>query len=194
MSVLVLVLGLVFFLGVHSVRIVADDWRSAQIARRGEGPWKGLVSLASLAGFALIVWGYAMARTQPLMLWAPPRWAPHLASLLVLFAFVLLVAAYVPKNGIKTWVHHPMLLGVMLWAIAHLLANGTLADLLLFGSFLVWAVLDFIAARRRDHAAGDPHLPGTLAGSLIALAVGVAAWALFAFWAHAWLFGVSPMG
>ena len=194
MSVLVLVLGLVFFLGVHSVRIVADDWRSAQIARRGEGPWKGLVSLASLAGFALIVWGYAMARTQPLMLWAPPRWAPHLASLLVLFAFVLLVAAYVPKNGIKTWVHHPMLLGVMLWAIAHLLANGTLADLLLFGSFGVWAVCSWAAARGRDRRAGTVYPRGTLAGTLIAVSVGVAVWALFAFWAHAWLFGVRPFG
>lgn len=189
-----LILGLVVFLGVHSVRIVADGWRSAQIARRGLNAWKGLYSLASLAGFALIVWGYGLARTQPLLLWAPPRWAPHLSSLLMLFAFVLLVAAYVPRNGIKSWVHHPMLLGVMLWAIAHLLANGTLADLLLFGSFLLWAVLDFVAARSRDHAAGDPQVPGTLAGSLVALGVGVAAWALFAFWAHAWLFGVKPIG
>lgn len=189
-----LILGLVVFLGVHSVRIVADGWRSAQIARRGLNAWKGLYSLASLAGFALIVWGYGLARTQPLLLWAPPRWAPHLSSLLMLFAFVLLVAAYVPRNGIKSWVHHPMLLGVMLWAIAHLLANGTLADLLLFGSFLLWAVLDFVAARSRDHAAGDPQVPGTLAGSLVALVVGVAAWALFAFWAHAWLFGVRPFG
>ncbi|HOM13006.1 MAG TPA: NnrU family protein [Rubrivivax sp.] len=189
-----LILGLVVFLGVHSVRIVADGWRSAQIARRGMNAWKGVYSLVSLAGFALIVWGYGLARLQPQPLWAPPRWAPHLSSLLMLFAFILLVAAYVPRNGIKRWVHHPMLLGVMLWAIAHLLANGTLADLLLFGSFGVWAVLDFIAARQRDHAAGDPQLPGTLVGTLIALGVGVAAWALFAFWAHAWLFGVSPMG
>lgn len=189
-----LILGLIVFLGVHSVRIVADGWRSAQIARRGLNAWKGLYSLVSLAGFALIIWGYGLARTQPQALWTPPRWAPHLSSLLMLFAFILLVAAYVPSNGIKRWVRHPMLLGVMLWAIAHLLANGTLADLLLFGSFGLWAVLDYIAARRRDHAAGDPPLPGTLAGSLIALVVGVAAWALFAFWAHAWLFGVKPIG
>lgn len=189
-----LILGLIVFLGVHSVRIVADGWRSAQIARRGLNAWKGLYSLVSLAGFALIIWGYGLARTQPQALWTPPRWAPHLSSLLMLFAFILLVAAYVPSNGIKRGVRHPMLLGVMLWAIAHLLANGTLADLLLFGSFGVWAVLDFVAARQRDHAAGDSQVPGTLAGSLIALAVGVAAWALFAFWAHAWLFGVRPFG
>ena len=190
----VLILGLVVFLGVHSVRIVADPWRSAQIARRGLNTWKGLYSLVSLAGFALIIWGYGLARTQPQLLWAPPRWAPHLASLLMLFAFILLVAAYVPKNGIKRGVHHPMLLGVMLWAIAHLLANGTLADLLLFGSFLVWAVIDFVAARRRDASAATIYPSGTLAGTLIALGVGVAAWALFAFWAHAWLFGVRPFG
>lgn len=190
----VLVIGLILFLGVHSVRIVADDWRQAQIARRGLNAWKGLYSLVSLAGFALVVWGYAQARTQPQALWTPPRWAPHLASLLMLFAFILLVAAYVPRNGIKSWVRHPMLLGVMSWATAHLLANGTLADLLLFGSFGLWAVLDFIAARKRDHAAGDPMLPGALVGSLIALGLGVAAWALFAFWAHAWLFGVRPFG
>ena len=189
-----LILGLIVFLGVHSVRIVADGWRSAQIARRGLNAWKGLYSLVSLAGFALIIWGYGLARTQPQALWTPPRWAPHLSSLLMLFAFILLVAAYVPSNGIKRGVRHPMLLGVMLWAIAHLLANGTLADLLLFGSFGVWAVLDFVAARQCDHAAGDSQVPGTLAGSLIALAVGVAAWALFAFWAHAWLFGVRPFG
>ncbi len=190
----VLIVGLIVFLGVHSVRIVAEPWRSAQIARRGLNAWKGLYSLVSLAGFVLIVWGYGLARAQPQLLWLPPRWAPHLSSLLMLFAFVLLVAAYVPRNGIKRAVKHPMLLGVMLWAIAHLLANGTLADLLLFGSFLGWAVLDYLAARRRDHAAGDPPLPGGMAGTLIALVAGVAAWAVFAFWAHAWLFGVRPIG
>ncbi|HMO47675.1 MAG TPA: NnrU family protein [Rubrivivax sp.] len=190
----VLILGLILFLGTHSVRIFADGWRTAQIARRGEGPWKGLYSLVSIAGFALIVWGYGLARQQPVALWAPQLWARHLASLLMLFSFILLVAAYVPRNGIKSRLHHPMLLGVKLWAFAHLLANHTLADLLLFGSFLVWAVLDFRAARRRDRAAGTVYPPGTLAGTLIAVAAGVLVWALFAFWAHAWLFGVSPLG
>lgn len=191
---IVLVIGLILFLGVHSVRIVADDWRSAQIAKRGLGRWKAIYSVVSLLGFALIIWGYAMARTQPMLLWAPPRWAPHLAALLVLFAFILLVAADAPKNRIKTWVHHPMVLGVMLWAIAHLLANGTLADLLLFGSFLVWALFSFAAARRRDRRAGTVYPRGTLAGTLLTVAIGVAVWALFAFWAHAWLFGVRPFG
>lgn len=190
----VLILGLILFLGAHSVRIFAEDWRQAQIARRGQGPWKGLYSLVSIVGFGLIIWGYGMARTQPVILWTPQLWARHLASLLMLFSFILLVAAYVPRNGIKSWLHHPMVLGVKLWAFAHLLANHTLADLLLFGSFLLWAVLDFRAARQRDRAAGTVYPRGTLAGTLIAVVAGGLLWALFAFRAHVWLFGVSPLG
>lgn len=190
---LVLIFGLILFLGAHSVRIVADDWRAGQIARRGEGAWKGIYSLVSIVGFGLIIWGYGLARTQPVVLWTPQPWARHLAALLMLFAFILLAAAYVPKNGIKSWLHHPMVLAVKVWALAHLLANHTLADLLLFGSFLVWAVLDFRAARRRDRAAGTVYARGTVAGTLVTVVVGVLLWALFVFWAHAWLFGVSPM-
>ncbi len=189
----VLILGLVLFLGVHSVRIFAEGWRTAQIAKRGAGAWKGLYTIVSLLGFGLIVWGYGLARAQPVALWAPQLWARHLASLLMLLSLILLVAAYVPKNGIKSWLHHPMVLGVKLWALAHLLANHTLADLLLFGSFLVWAVLDFRAARQRDRAAATVYPRGTLAGTLITVAAGGLVWALFAFWAHAWLFGVSPI-
>ena len=111
-----------------------------------------MYTVISIVGFGLIIWGYGLARAQPVVLWAPQLWARHLAALLMLFAFILLAAAYVPKNGIKAWVHHPMVLGVKVWALAHLLANHTLADLLLFGSFLVWAVLNFRAARARDRA------------------------------------------
>ena len=107
-----LVLGLILFLGAHSVRIFADGWRSAQIARLGAGPWKGLYTLVSIAGFGLILWGYGQARLQPVALWAPQLWARHLAGLLMLASFILLVAAYVPKNGIKSAVHHPMVLSV----------------------------------------------------------------------------------
>lgn len=189
----VLILGLILFLGVHSVRIFADGWRTAQIAKRGEGAWKGLYTIVSLVGFGLILWGYGLARAQPTVLWAPQPWARHLASLLMLFSLILLVAAYVPRNGIKSWLHHPMLLSVKVWALAHLLANHTLADLLLFGSFLVWAVLDFRSARQRDRAAGTVYPHGTVAGTLITVVVGVAVFAVFAFWAHAWLFGVSPI-
>ena len=189
-----LVLGLVLFLGVHSVRIVADGWRTQMRARMGELPWKGLYSLASILGLALIVWGYGLARQQPVVLWNPPVGMRHAASLLTLIAFVLLAAAYVPRNALKARLHHPMVLGVKVWALAHLLSNGNLADVVLFGGFLLWAVLDFRAARQRDRAQGMVYAPGTAAGTVIAVAVGTAAWAGFAFWAHAWLIGVAPMG
>lgn len=183
-----LILGLVLFLGVHSVRIFADGWRSRVIAARGENAWKGLYTLLSLAGFALIVWGYGAARQQPVVLWATPGWTRHAAALLTLLAFLLLFAAYVPGNAIKAKLKHPMVLAVKVWAIAHLIANNTLADLLLFGAFLLWAVLDFRSARQRDRAAGTVYAPGRALPTVIALAVGLAAYAGFAFWAHqAWI-------
>jgi uncharacterized membrane protein len=189
-----LILGLLLFLGVHSVRIVADDWRTRTRARIGEGAWKGAYTLLSLAGFGLIVWGYGQARLEPVVLWAAPTWARHLAALLVLLSLVLLVAAYVPGNAIKARLHHPMVLGVKVWAFAHLLANNTLADLLLFGGFLAWAIADFVSARRRDRAAGTVYPAGRLLPTVLAAAVGVAAWAALSFGGHAWLFGVRPFG
>ena len=189
-----LVLGLVLFLGVHSVRIVADGWRTQMRARLGEGAWKGLYSVASVVGLVLVVWGYGLARQQPVVLWNPPVGMRHAASLLTLIAFVLLAAAYVPRNVFKAKLHHPMVLSVKVWALAHLLSNGNLADVVLFGAFLLWAVLDFRAARQRDRAHHTVYAPGTAAGTVIAVAVGTAAWAGFAFWAHAWLIGVAPMG
>ena len=189
-----LILGLVLFLGVHSVRIVADGWRAQMRARLGEGPWKGLYSVVSAVGLGLIVWGYGMARQQPVVLWMPPTGMRHAAALLTLVAFVLLAAAYVPRNAIRARLHHPMVLGVKVWALAHLLANGTVADVLLFGSFLLWAVLSFRAARQRDRAQGTVYAPGTPGATAATAVVGVAAWAAFAFWGHAWLIGVAPLG
>ena len=190
---IVLVLGLLIFLGVHSLRIVAEPLRSAMRARLGEGAYKGLYSVVSIAGFVLLIWGFGLARQQPVVLWQPMIWARHLAALLTLIAFVLLAAAYVPRNGIKARVHHPMVLGVKVWALAHLLANNTLAELLLFGAFLLWAVLSFRAARARDRAAGTVYPPGTATGTAIAVVVGVAFWAFFAFWAHERWIGVRPL-
>lgn len=187
-----LVLGLVIFLGVHSVRIVADGWRARMLQRLGEGGWKGLYSLASLLGFALIVWGFGQARQQPVLLWSPPVAMRHMASLLTLISFVLLAAAYVPGNGIKARLHHPMVLGVKTWALAHLLANGNVAHVLLFGAFLVWAVLSFSAARRRDRAAGTQYAAGRTGATLLTLAVGAGAWVAFALWLHGMLIGVRP--
>ena len=190
----VLVIGLILFLGAHSVRIFAEDWRRARIARMGEAGWKGAYSLVSVAGFAMIVWGYGLARESPVDLWSPPTWARHAASLLTLAAFVLLAAAYVPRTRIRASIGHPMVAGVKLWAFAHLLSNGRVADAVLFGAFLAWAVFDFRAARARDRAEGALRPPGTAAGDAVAVAVGGAAWAAFAFWLHGLLIGVRPFG
>lgn len=190
-----LVLGLVLFLGVHSTRIVADGWRSAMVARVGETTWKAAFALVSVVGFVLIVYGYGAARQGPVPLWPQlPVAMRHFAALLTLVAFVLLAATYVPGNQLKARLHHPMVIGVKVWALAHLLANNTLADLLLFGSFLGWAVLDFRSARQRDRAAGKVYPAGTGSRTAIAVVVGVAAWAVVAFWLHGAWIGVRPMG
>lgn len=191
---LYLVLGLAIFLGAHSVRIFAEEWRSRMVARIGAQAWKGAFSLVSLLGFALLVWGFGQARQQPVQIWAPPIALRHLASLLTLIAFVLLAAAYVPGNGIKARLHHPMVLAVKVWALAHVLANGNLAHLVLFGSFLVWAILDFSASRRRDVATGARYASGTAGATGITVAVGVGAWIGFALWLHGLLIGVRPFG
>lgn len=188
----VLILGLLIFLGVHSTRIFANDWRSAQVKRLGEGPWKGMYSLASIVGFGLIVWGFGLARQEPMLLWSPPTAMRHVAALLTLIAFVLLAAAYVPRNSIKSRLHHPMVLGVKTWAFAHLLANGKLADLVLFGAFLAWAIACYAAARKRDRAAGTQYAAGSAGATAATVIVGVALWALFAFWLHGLLIGVRP--
>lgn len=190
-----LILGLVLFLGIHSVRVVADGTRSAFIAKRGANAWKGLYTLLSLAGFALLVWGYGLARQQPTVLWAtPPVWTRHVAALLTLIAFVLVTAAYVPGNSIKARLHHPMTLGIKVWAFAHLIANNTLADVLLFGGFLVWSIAVFAAARRRDRANAVTYAPGSASRSVVVVVVGVVAWIVFALWLHGWLIGVRPFG
>ncbi len=188
-----LILGLVLFLGIHSVRIVADGLRARFIASRGPMAWKGVYSLVSIAGFVLICIGFGQARHDTVVLWSPPRWTHDLAALLTLLAFVLVTAAYVPGNDIKARVKDPMILGVKCWAAGHLLANGTLADVVLFGSFLAWAVLDFRAARRRRRAGTEPAIGPVKRGrSAIVVVVGVLAWMLFALHLHQPLIGVAP--
>jgi len=189
-----LMLGLVLFLGVHSTRVFADGWRTQFIAARGANAWKGLYAVLSIAGFALMLWGFGLARQQPVVLWNPPTWTRHLAALLTLPAFVLLAAAYIPGNSIKARLHHPMVLGVKVWAFSHLLVGRTLAAEVLFGAFLVWAALSFRAARARDRAAGTVYAPGRAGPTVVAVAVGVVAWAGFAFWGHGALIGVRPFG
>lgn len=189
-----LILGLIIFLGVHSVRIFAEDWRTGMRARLGQNAWKGVYSVFSVLGFTFIVWGYGEAQLQPVVLWMPPLWTRHLASAITLLAFVLLVAAYVPGNAVKAKLHHPMILGVKAWALAHLLANGRLAAVLLFGAFLVWSVLCYRAARQRDRVEQTSYAAGRALPTVITVALGLAAWAGFAWWAHAAWIGVRPFG
>ncbi len=189
-----LILGLSLFLGVHSVRIVAEGWRSAQIAKRGEAAWKLSYTALSLLGFGLILWGYSQARLNPQVLWATPKGMNHLAALLTLLSFVLLAAAYVPRNALKAKLGHPMVLSVKVWALAHLLANNTLADLFLFGGFLLWAVLCFRAARQRDRINPPAAIEARPLNTALTVLIGALAWAVFAFVGHAALIGVRPMG
>jgi len=189
-----LVAGLLIFLAVHSVRIGADGWRTAQIARHGVKAWKGVYTLVSVVGLVLIIWGYGVARQSPVILYSPPVWTRHLAALLTLVAFVMIAAAYVPKTRIKAKIRHPMVAGVKVWAFAHLLANGTLADVVLFGSFLAWAVLNYSAAMRRDRAANVSYAIGPISRDITAVVIGTIVWLVFTFWLHRVLIGVQPLG
>jgi uncharacterized membrane protein len=188
----VLIVGLALFLGVHSIAIASPELRNGAVQRFGEGAWKGLYGLVSLAGFVLIIYGFGLARQSPVVLYAPPAWMRHVTFLLMLPVFPLLVAAYLPGR-IKSATNHPMLAAVKFWAFAHLLANGTLADVVLFGGFLAWAVLDRISFKRRPPqklrtAAARPFNDAT------AIVLGLALYGLFVTWAHVRLFGVSPLG
>jgi uncharacterized membrane protein len=204
-----LILGLILFLGAHSVRMVADGWRTRCIEAWGEKAFKGVYALVALLGFYLLVVGYGEARLETVALWNPPRFTKHISILLMLFSSILLMAAYIPRNHFKMRMGHPMVLSVKVWVLSHLLANGNLADVVLFGAFLIWAVLNFRSARARDRAmslnaaqdAADLTLSESetknqakLLSTVITLVGGMAIWALITFVLHAKLVGVSPMG
>jgi uncharacterized membrane protein len=188
----IFVAGLLLFLGVHSTRMFAPGLRRAAIARIGEGPWKGIYALVSIAGFVLIVWGYGQVRDQ-MPLWNPPAFMRYVTAVLMLPVFVLFVAPYVPRNGFRAKLHHPQVLSVKLWAVAHLLSNGNLPDVMLFGAFLVWSVLAFSAERKRDRAAGTVYPSGTTRGTVVCVVVGLAIYAGFLMGLHRWLIGVAPI-
>jgi uncharacterized membrane protein len=191
---MLLIAGLVLFLGAHSVRIFADAWRARVYARVGEGAWKGVYSVISLIGLVLIVYGYADARLTSTNLWNPPVWTRHLAALLTLFAFVFITAAYVPGTHLKARLKHPMVLGVKVWAFAHLISNGRVAEVVLFGAFLLWAILNFRAARKRDRAAGTTYVAKSVGRDVMAFIIGAVAWVVFAAYLHVRLIGVAPFG
>ncbi|MGO9933929.1 MAG: NnrU family protein [Steroidobacteraceae bacterium] len=186
-----LILGLILFLGVHSIAIFAPGLRERARSGWGEGTWKGVHSLISLLGFVLIIYGFGLARQSPVVLYTPPQWMRHVTALLMLPVFPLLIAAYLPGR-IKSAAKHPMLAAVKFWAFAHLLANGMLADVLLFGGFLAWAVLDRISLKKRPQNLRTAP-PGRF-NDAIAVIAGLALYGLFVGWAHFRLFGVSPFG
>jgi uncharacterized membrane protein len=188
----ILLLGLVIFFGVHSVSIVNDPWRNRMAASLGEWTWKGAYALVAVAGFVLIVWGYGLARQEPVVLYTPPVWLHTVAMVLLVPVFPLLLATYLPGR-IQTAAKHPMLAATKLWAVAHLLANGMLADVLLFGAFLVWAVWDRISMKRRTQRP-VPSVPPARANDLIAVVGGLGFYAAFVFWLHGWLIGVPLVG
>jgi uncharacterized membrane protein len=187
-----LILGLVLFFGIHSVAMLSPTTRSRAIHRLGEPAWKGLYALVSLAGFVLICYGFGSARQTPVILYSPPIWLRHLALLVMLPVFPLLIAAYLPGR-IKAAAKHPMLAAVKLWAFAHLLANGSLADVLLFGGFLSWAVADRISVKRRSTPQVLRTAPPGPWNDVIAIVLGLAIYALLIGWAHLRLFGVAPV-
>jgi uncharacterized membrane protein len=189
----ILALGLVIFLGLHSTRIVAPGGRAKAIARLGEGPWKGIYSLLSLVGFVLIVWGFAVARADAPLFWTPPVWTRHVTILLMLFSLILLGAYGFKQSHIAVAVHHPMVWSVAIWSAAHLLANGSAADLLLFGAFLVWAAADLSSAYARDRRNAVVYPPPNWGATVGAIAVGFVLWGLLIGGLHLWLFGVSPL-
>jgi uncharacterized membrane protein len=189
-----LILGLLIMLGVHSVRLFADAWRCQMLARIGRPAWLTLYSLVSLLGLGLLVWGFAQTREQPQLLWNPPVATRHLAATLMLPAFVLWAAALVPGNHLKARWHHPLVLGSMIWALAHLLTTGTLAHVLLFGSLLVWGILSFRTSRQRDRREAIAYPAGAWVPTWGALALGILSWWLFAHWLHGLLIGIRPVG
>ncbi|KPQ00038.1 NnrU family protein [Marinobacter sp. HL-58] len=186
-----LIAGLILFLGVHSLSIINEPLRNRLHASLGEAAFKGLYSLASLAGLLLIIWGYGAARLDPTVIYTPPGWLRHLSMLLLVPVFPLLFATYFPGK-IKDKLGHPMLAAVKLWALAHLLANGMLHDVLLFGSFLAWAVVDRISMKRRTQRP-ITTLPANKANDAIAVIGGLGVYVVMVLWAHQWLFGVAPV-
>jgi uncharacterized membrane protein len=189
----ILVLGLLIFLGVHSTRIVSEGGRAKAIARLGEGPWKGIYALLSVIGFVLIVWGFASARSDASIVWVPPIWTRHVTILLMLVSLILLAAYGFKRSHIAVAVHHPMICGVAIWAFGHLLANGSTADLVLFGAFLIWAAVDLISSYGRDRRNAVVYPAPNFGATIGAIVVGLLLWAVLIGGLHLWLFGVSPM-
>jgi uncharacterized membrane protein len=188
----ILIIGLAVFLGAHSVSIVNPGWRDRVVARVGVRAWQAIYSVIALVGLLLIVHGYGVARAASTILYVPPLWLRDVTAVLMLAVFPLLLATYLPGR-IQRTVKHPMLLAVKIWALAHLLANGSLADVVLFGSLILWAGADRMSVKRRAprRVPGAPPAPWNDAAAIVA---GLGLYAAFVLDLHQRLFGVSPLG
>lgn len=184
-----LLLGIALFFGMHSVAIVALPLRD-RMAAKSEMGWKALYAIASLIGIVLMVRGYAELRLTPTVLYVPPIGLRHVAAVLMLPAFAFFMAPYFPGR-IKTALKHPQLIAVKTWALAHLLVNGNLADVLLFGSFLIWAVVDRVSMKKRV-VRPLPGAPESKANDVIIVAVGLLLYVGFVMWGHEALIGMKP--
>ena len=193
MGLLVMIAGLVLFIGIHTLT-TRRELRASLIGSVGEGGYKIGYALISLLGLVLIVWGFADYRATGMwIVWTPPKLFKHIAVALMLPAVILVVASYI-RGRIYTTLKHPMLAGVKLWAAAHLLANGDLGSMILFGAFLAWAVFDRISLKRRADAGAPPIPVGGIGNDLIAVAVGVVAYLALAFVLHPVVIGVPVVG
>ena len=186
----IMIIGLLIFLGSHSVRIFAESWRQQQIAQHGETTWKVAYSAVSIVGLAIAIYGFGEMRLDPINVWYPPMGMRHAVALLMLPAFIMLAAAYVPRNTIKAKLGHPMMLSVKIWALAHLLANGRLGDIIFFAAFLVWAILAFKTAKKRDRLTPPAPVSTTKMATIATVLVGLLAYVVFAFYLHTVLIGV----
>jgi uncharacterized membrane protein len=193
MGLAILILGLAVFIGTHVIT-TRRDTRARLIARFGEGPYKIAHSVASIVGVLLIAWGFGVYRaTGWIDVWYPPAWTRHITALLVLIAVICVVAAYSPGR-IKTTLKHPMLVGVKLWAFAHLISNGDLGSIILFGSILGWAVFDRISLKRRSDAGGPPVPVGGIGKDVMAVVIGTLVYLALGFWFHPYVVGVPAFG
>ncbi|RVN54857.1 NnrU family protein [Sinorhizobium meliloti] len=190
----ILVLGIIIFLGMHLVRVVAPGFRAGIIDSRGKGTWMGLYTIVSLVGLCLIIYGFGQARGETGMLYDPPIFLRHIALLLMLVAFIVLAAGFLPAGRIAVGLKHPQVLSIKIWALAHLLANGETSSVLLFGSFLAWAVILRISLKRRERA-GEKVLPvfKSARNDVLAVVIGLLAFVLFVWKLHELLIGVQPV-
>lgn len=185
----IFVLGLLLFFGIHCISIVNDPWRNRMVDKIGKWTWKGLYSIVSIFGFIMMVWGYGITHYDTPTLYSPLMPLQHSSVLLLLPVFPLLIAAYFPGR-IKKLTKHPMLIATMLWATAHLFSNGSLVDVILFGSFLIWAIVDRISLQRRQ-LRPTPGAPHTVFNDIIACIAGLGLYVAFIFWLHELIIGTS---